>query len=161
MYKNYSSDDEQSSALMTTAIEDSLQGVTRLFLDTAPIVYYVEPNPTYFDRVRLIFDQIETGVLTAVTSPITLAECLIHPYRLGLSQLQQDFFNVIVSTENTVFQPVDAQVGRQAAMLRATYNLTLTDALQVATALVANCEAFLTNDLTLRRVIELRIVVLE
>ncbi|HAG80520.1 MAG TPA: VapC toxin family PIN domain ribonuclease [Cyanobacteria bacterium UBA12227] len=146
---------------MTTSIENSLQGVTRLFLDTAPVVYYVERNPTYFGRVRLIFEQIEIGALTAVTSPITLAECLIHPYRLGLSQLQQDFFNVIVSAENTVFQPVNAQIGRQAAVLRASYNVTLTDALQVATALVANCEAFLTNDLTLQRITELRIVVLD
>ena len=32
---------------MTTSIENSLQGVTRLFLDTAPVVYYVERNPTY------------------------------------------------------------------------------------------------------------------
>ncbi|MBD2354935.1 hypothetical protein H6G41_09915 [Tolypothrix sp. FACHB-123] len=40
------------------------------------------------------------------------------------------------------------------------YGLKLLDALQVATALVAGCDAFLTNDVALQRVTELRILVL-
>lgn len=141
-------------------IAEALPNVSRLFLDTAPVVYYVEHNPIYFDTVRLIFNQIETGVLTAVTSPITLAECLIHPYRLGLRKLQQDFFDVITRADHTIFQLIDAEVGQQAAILRANYNLTLTDALQVAAALATTCDAFLTNDLALQRVSELQIIVL-
>ncbi len=35
-------------------ISERLQGVARLFLDTAPIVYYVEKNPRYrYDPWRL------------------------------------------------------------------------------------------------------------
>lgn len=30
-------------------IDEALQGVTRLFLDTAPVIYYVEKHPTYLD----------------------------------------------------------------------------------------------------------------
>jgi predicted nucleic acid-binding protein len=37
----------------------------------------------------------------------------------------------------------------------------LTDALQIAVALEAGCEAFLTNDRTLKRVTELRVLVLD
>jgi len=59
-----------------------------------------------------------------------------------------------------MFQPIDIAVGQQAAVLRANYNLTLTDALQVATALAASCNVFLTNDRTLQRVTELQIIVL-
>jgi PIN domain nuclease of toxin-antitoxin system len=29
------------------SIEDALQGVSRLFLDTAPVIYYMERHPTY------------------------------------------------------------------------------------------------------------------
>jgi predicted nucleic acid-binding protein len=39
--------------------------------------------------------------------------------------------------------------------------LRLPDALQIAVALEAGCEAFLTNDLTLKRVVELRVLVLD
>ncbi len=28
-------------------LEDALSGVTRLFLDTAPVVYFVEEHPTF------------------------------------------------------------------------------------------------------------------
>jgi predicted nucleic acid-binding protein len=39
--------------------------------------------------------------------------------------------------------------------------LTLTDALQVAAALNAGCGTFLTNDVTLKRVTELRVLLLD
>jgi hypothetical protein len=32
-------------------LEDALVGVTRLFLDTAPVVYLVEENPTFLPIV--------------------------------------------------------------------------------------------------------------
>ena len=43
--------------------------------------------------------------------------------------------------------------------MRARYNLSLTDALQIATAIQSDCDAFLTNDLQLKRVNELSILV--
>jgi predicted nucleic acid-binding protein len=49
----------------------------------------------------------------------------------------------------------------RAAELRARYNLTLTDAFQVACALDAGCEAFLTNDFGLKRVTEIQVIVLD
>ena len=67
---------------------DALQGVVRLFLDTAPVVYYVEKNPRYLPIARVIFERIDEGTLTGITSPVTLAECLVAPCRLGLTELQ-------------------------------------------------------------------------
>ncbi|WP_416670565.1 type II toxin-antitoxin system VapC family toxin [Egbenema bharatensis] len=40
------------------------------------------------------------------------------------------------------------------------HNLKLTDALQLATALEAGCQAFLTNDTQLKRVTELKVLVI-
>jgi predicted nucleic acid-binding protein len=142
-------------------ITERLQGVTRLFLDTAPVVYYVEKNPHYLDRVRVIFAQIDMGTLTAMTSPVTLAECLIAPIRLGLVTLQQDFVDLIQSGSNTVFTSFNADMARRAAELRARYNLSLPDAFQAAAALQSGCDSFLTNDATLKRVTELSVIVLE
>lgn len=141
-------------------VADALRDITRLFLDTAPVVYYVEKNPQYSASTALIFDRIDNGLLTAITSPVTLAECLVVPYRSGLTQLQQDFFDLIVFGRNTIFMPIDHEVGRRAATLRVRYSLTLLDALQIAAALSAGCEALLTNDVRLQRVTELRVIVL-
>jgi predicted nucleic acid-binding protein len=56
---------------------------------------------------------------------------------------------------------LDTALLLRAAELRARYNLTLTDAFQVACALDADCEAFLTNDFGLKRVTEIQIIVLD
>ena len=140
-------------------IAEALQGITHLFLDTAPVIYYVEEHPLFLATVTPIFDRIDSGLLIAVTSPVTLAECLVAPYRLSLIKLQQDFFDLIVHGRYTTFMPLDHEIARQAAELRALYNVTLPDALQIAAALSAGCEAFLTNDGNLDRVKELRVLV--
>jgi predicted nucleic acid-binding protein len=45
--------------------------------------------------------------------------------------------------------------------LRAGYNLRTPDALQIATAVELNCQAFLTNDKQLQPVAELRVLILD
>ena len=96
-----------------------------------------------------------------MTGPITLAECLVQPYRLALVSLQQDFFDLVVHGSNTIFVSVAQEDARYAAELRAMYNLTLPDALQIASAIRAGCDAVLTNDAGLRRVTKIRTIVVD
>ena len=141
-------------------VETALKGVTKLFLDTAPVIYFVEANPNYLQVVESIFDKIENG-LASITSPITLAECLVVPYRLGLTQLQQDFTDLIVDTNNIAFTSIDDTIAKSAADIRARYNLSLSDALQISAAINAGCDTFLTNDAKLKCLTELRILVID
>lgn len=141
-------------------LEETLLSQNRVFIDTAPVIYYIERNAEYFPVVRLIFQLLVDGSFQAVTSPITLAECLIKPIRDGLLQLQQDFIDIVTTGENTLFVPIDAIVSQKAAELRVRYGLKLPDALQVASALTAGCDAFLTNDEQLKRVTELQVLIL-
>ncbi len=133
-------------------IVDALQGTTRLLLDTAPIIYYVEKHPHYLPLVAPIFKAIDSGILTALVSPITLAECLVIPIRAGTTDLQKDFLDLMLNGRNTEFLQIDSDCAERAADIRAHYNLTLLDAFQVAVAMSAGCESLLTNDPTLRRV---------
>ena len=142
-------------------VSDALNGVSRLFLDIAPVIYYVERNPAYLDLVHTAFRYIDQGTLGAVTSPVTLAECLVHPIRQQDISLQQDFVDLITAGNNTQFVIIDQSIAQKAAELRARYNLALPDALQAAVAIGAGCDAFLTNDPGLQRVIELRVLVLD
>ncbi|NJL81040.1 MAG: type II toxin-antitoxin system VapC family toxin [Nostocaceae cyanobacterium CSU_2_110] len=138
-------------------ISDGLAGVSRLFLDTAPVIYFVERNPNFVNLVDPIFERLENDI-TAVVSPITLAECLIHPLRLGLTDLEQAFVDVM-QHEVVIFVDINSYVAKEAAKIRVHYNLQLPDALQIAAALIADCQAFLTNDEALKRVRELRVLV--
>lgn len=142
-------------------IDAALQGVTSLFLDTAPVVYYVERNPTYTALVDNVFDRIDAGTLQGVTSPITLMECLVVPIRQGLTQVQQNFTDLLVAGANMTFVPLDQTIAKQAADLRARYNLSLADSFQVAAALGAGCGALLTNDHLLKRIRELPVLVVD
>ena len=90
-------------------LEDAFNGVDRCFLDTAPIIYYVEQNSAYFAIARSVFQRLKAGDFTAVTSPVTLAECLVVPHRQGLTQLKQDFVDVITAGANTLFSPITAE----------------------------------------------------
>ncbi|HEV8717730.1 MAG TPA: PIN domain-containing protein [Candidatus Binatia bacterium] len=141
-------------------VADALIGVQRLFLDTAPVIYHVEGVAIYQPLTDIVFQGICNGAFEAVTSSVTLAECLVQPYRRGDMTLVQQFRDVITAGVHTRYVGVGA-VAERAAELRARYNLSLTDAFQIAAALATSCEAFLTNDVLLKRVTELRILVLD
>lgn len=76
MSANNAGEDHRENQRGTTGREASL-------LDTAPVIYYVEKHPTYLELVTPVFNRIDAALLTAITSPVTLAECLVAPYRLG------------------------------------------------------------------------------
>ena len=96
-----------------------------------------------------------------MTSTLSLTEALIFPLRGQEFEKVQIYRTLLGSTPGIRLVPVDFQVANKAADLRVRYNLKTPDALQVATALLAGCEAFLTNDKGLRRVAELRVLVLD
>ena len=141
-------------------VDESLQGVIRLSLDTAPIIYFVEANPAYVDVCRAVFRRVSDGSITAHTSAVTLTETLVLPLRTQNTVLEAEYRDLLLNTNGVVILPVDAAVAERAADLRARYNLKTPDALQVATAVAAGCEALLTNDAGLRRVAEVRMLVL-
>lgn len=142
-------------------VADALRGIQRLFLDTSPVICYIEEHPRYIDRVGIVLDQIDTGLLVGVTSPVTLAECLVVPYRLGSTALEQHYIGRIAHGRHTEFVLIDEHVTRRAAELRARYRLRLADALQAAVALHARCDALLTNDPICRRVAELSVLLVD
>ena len=52
-------------------IEQAIAGVKLIFLDTAPVIYFIERHPTFFPLVRPIFESLSDGDFRAVSSPIT------------------------------------------------------------------------------------------
>lgn len=88
-------------------VEAAFLQVRRLFLDTAPLIYLFERNPTYVSAITAVFRAIDEAGIVTVTSPITLAECLVVPIRLASLPLQQRYMNQLVHGRNTVFARID------------------------------------------------------
>ena len=141
-------------------LNDALQGVNKVFLDTSPVIYYVEAVPAFAEVVRGIFTLIGKGQIQGVVSPVTLAECVTLPIRLGQVELRKRFTDLLTATDGIVLVNIDAAIAQQAAELRIRYGLKLPDALQIAVGICDGCEAFLTNDVALKRVTELQVLVL-
>jgi len=140
---------------------DALIGVQRLYIETAPLIYYLEENPTYVARMDTIVEYIETSSVEAISSVITLTEILNHPIRLGRTDLEQAYQSILLNTDTFRLLPVTVKIAQSAARLRAQYNLRTPDALHLATALESACDVLLTNDLGLKRIQEIRILILD
>jgi predicted nucleic acid-binding protein len=141
-------------------LTDGLQAVTRLGIDTAPVIYFVEAEPRYAALVAAVFDLLGSTLL-GITPVITLGEALVHLFASGDVRLQTAYRSFLLRSAGLETRPIDSIIVERAAALRAHYRVHLTDALQIAVALEAGCEAFLTNDRTLKRVTELRVLVLD
>ena len=144
-----------------TKLDDALQGVQRLGVDTAPVIYFIEANPRYDALVTEIFQRISSGVLDGLCSVITLTEVLVQPLRHGDHKVARDYTDLLLHSRHFATVSIDSAIATTAGDLRARYNLRTPDALQIAAALENGCQAFLTNDITHRRVTEIRILVLD
>jgi predicted nucleic acid-binding protein len=142
-------------------LSDALQGVAALGMDTAPFIYFVEKHPTRYPLCRAVFAAVTAGSLVMHTSTATLTETLVLPLRQGQQALTDEYKELLLETIGINTLPVSAIIAERAADLRARYNLRTPDAMQLAAALEAGCDAFLTNDAALQRVTEIRVIVLD
>lgn len=142
-------------------LDEALQGVSRLGFDTAPLIYLVERHPTYVSLVREVFRRVDRGEIAGFSSVVTLTEVLTVPKRVGDAAVGREYRDLLLHGSNFTLVPIGAAAADCAADLRARHKLRTPDALQVATALGAGCEAFLTNDAALSRVTELTVLVLD
>ena len=142
-------------------ISDALEGVQRLYTETAPLIYYVEENPTYVAKMNAIIEAIEDRPIEAVSSVITLTEVLTHPLKLGNTRLEREYRDILLHSGGFRLLTITARIAESAAALRARYNLRTPDALHVAAGIDARCDAFLTNDTGIKRVTEIAVLVLD
>lgn len=143
------------------SLRNELLKYDTVFIDSAPIIYLVEQHAVYLPLMRGVVTLMRADKMKIVTSPITLLECLIQPFQTDDERIQQRFRDVIVNGRNITFVSTNAEIGERAATIRVKYNLSATDAIQVATAIESNCGALLTNDKSFARITEIPILRLD
>lgn len=131
----------------------------RIGIDTNLFIYFIEDHPRYGTWCASLFDLIEQGRNSAVTSTVTLLELLVQPYRDRKEELAQKIFALASSYPKLEWAPVTMNVADRAAELRGRYRLSTPDAIQVATAIGHRATRFYGNDRALRRVKELECVI--
>ncbi len=133
----------------------------KIAIDTMIFIYAFEEHPTYLAVLRSFFSALEKGEMEAVTSTVTITECLIQPYRLKNFILAAQYMALFRNFPHLSVIPVIDDIAERAAFLRANQNLKTPDALQLATALVSGANSFLTNDESLSSIHTIPIIILD
>lgn len=141
---------------------DDIPENTLVGIDAVIWIYEFENNPVFAPLTGPFFrDRLNTGKNRAGASVLTLGELLVKPLMLGRADL--------VTAYRTAFSPrpgfdvweATRDVVEKAAELRAKYKLKMLDAPHTASAVMNRADLFLTNDDGLRRVTEIRVLVLK
>lgn len=127
----------------------------KVFLDTAPIIYYLENSSCYKDVMCSFFMKCISENIQIVTSAVTVEEYLVFPYSSGKLEYMDNFKKFIEYMKIEVIS-IDFRIAEQGAKIRGRYkNFKAMDALQIAAAIVSECDMFFTNDKQLRQEKEL------
>jgi predicted nucleic acid-binding protein len=134
---------------------------SRLYVDTAPFIYFTESRPRYVDAMRSVFTYVSKDQLQIITASVTIPEAISKPLQLNDVALVQRFRNLFFRTQGVQVASILPTTGDLAAELRAQYRLHTADALHIACAIESGCEAFLTNDNKLSRVTVIPVLLLD
>lgn len=143
-------------------ISDEINHLNTIFIDTAPVIYYIEAHPQYGDLTKEVFDAFQSGKLSAYSSVVTLTEVLSKPIESGNEKLARKFAEFLKHGSNFFLIEISANIAERAGRLRGQYlRLRTVDALQISTAMDMGADAFLTNDEKLKQLKEIKVLVLK
>ena len=118
----------------------------RIFLDTAPLIYYIEERKENIEILDPLFDINISGYTEFITSTLTLLEVLVLPIRLKRQDLVDQYEIILTQSDSIDIIDLNTEISRLAANIRADYNYKTPDSIQLATAINYNSNYFLTND---------------
>ena len=143
-------------------LSEELSRINSLFIDTAPVIYYIEAHPQFGPLARVVVSTFQAENLSAYSSVITLAEVLPKPTKTGDERLAKKFAEFLKHGKNLTMIEISEGIAEAAGKLRGRYPFLKTvDAIQLAGALDVGAEAFVTNDLKLQQFKELKDLILK
>lgn len=116
-----------------------------IYLDSNIVVYLVEDMPVFSPQAdALIASLADEGHWLAVSHLVRM-ECRTGAMLSGDPALLGDYDEFFADVRHQVLE-LPSEVFDLAAELRARHRIAAVDALHLATAVVAGCDAFATND---------------
>lgn len=144
------------------SLSDEIDRINTIFIDTAPVIYYIEAHPQFGPLAREVVNAFRLGKLDALSSVITIAEVLPKPIEAGDEKLARKFVEFLKYGKNFTLIEISASIAEKAGRLRGQYSgLRCIDAIQISVAIDVGADAFLTNDKKLKQIKEIKVLVLE
>lgn len=119
----------------------------KIYIDANIFIYAVEGFDNYSPVLLHLFEMIDSGKTYAVTSELTLSECLVKPHKENRMDIADVYESFLKSTGTLNIKEVNRDILIAAAKIRAKeIALKLPDAIHFATAISEKCTYLLTND---------------
>ena len=132
----------------------------KLFLDACSIIYLIESHQQQGQNTRLLITQALQNKTQLVVSRLSFLECRVLPLKENNDVLLERYNQFFCEPGLQIIE-LTADVINRATDLRANYSTSLRtpDAIQIACALIANADQFLTGDKKLSVIQEIDIVI--
>jgi predicted nucleic acid-binding protein len=135
---------------------EKLSKIQTIFIDTAPIIYFIEGHTDFGPMIKEIFTYFRSGRFEIYTSVITLTEVLPKPVQKENPKLEEKLLRLLKTKRHFGLLEITRDVAIRAGELRGRYPfLKSMDAIQLAAAISVAANVFLTNDKRLTQVKEI------
>jgi predicted nucleic acid-binding protein len=131
--------------LSLASLQRDLDGLTAIALDSAIFIAAADPNDEWHPQAAWLLGAVEAGRLRGTISVINAAEILVG----GFAQSVENGIARRVRLErypNLAIVPLSLELATGAAQVRAATKLPLPDAVVLATAIHAQCQAMVHAD---------------
>ena len=133
----------------------------KVFIDTAPFIYFFEANSDFSLTSRNMFFDFINNDVNMITSYISDVEMKVIPKRNKKTKFilnMDSFFNEFDIVRMALYK----KAYDLALEIRANYSfIKLIDAFQIAIALDNNCNYFITNDKELKKYTEIKVLLID
>jgi predicted nucleic acid-binding protein len=144
------------------SLSDDLAQIDTVFIDTSPIIYYIEAHPQFGPLAREIVNAFQSGKIVAFSSVITLTEVLPKPIEIKDERLVRKFTEFLRYGKNLSLVEVSTDIAERAGRLRGRYpDIKALDAIQISASIEVGADAFVTNDQKLKQITEIKVLVLK
>ena len=133
----------------------------KIFIDTAPFIYLIENHPEFAKKVKQYISNTIIRGDRLITSVITIMEFGVKPQKEEKQEIINRFEELLDRLGIEVVE-IDREIAKTGYKLRAKYGfLKGMDAMQLATALKNGCEEFVTNDIPLTKIQEIKVILIK
>lgn len=127
-------------------------------IDSNILIYTIEQHPAYLETLQQLWFHCDLENRPPIISALAVTECLVAPIRSGMHEFVRRYEEHLHSS-SVMMVEISTPILRRAAQLRAdNKSLRTPDAIHLATALENRCSTFLTNDLRLAPIDNLRML---
>jgi predicted nucleic acid-binding protein len=142
-------------------IHPLLERHSRVAIDSNVLIYLLEGSAELAEKCGLLLDAIAAGEGEGVLATLALAEICSGPARSNDMAMVDRYADELSSLEGVRIVPLDRAVAVQSAVIRGSSNLSIADAIHLATARHAGATAFVTNDRRITPIHRLDVVYLD